>query len=106
MTKEQREAEPSSLEIEERNGAIVLRILDKYVVLTPDQAKDIGTVLQTYSYHAKYGSDPQTTNVLAEQMRAKMQTRIPHVIRSLENKNKTPQYIAQQIVDVLLSEVI
>lgn len=100
------EKQQSSLEIEERNGAIVLKILDKYAILTPDQAKDIGTVLQTYSYHAKYGSDPQSNSQLAEQMRAKMQTRIPHIIRSLENKNKTPAYIAQNIVDVILAEVL
>lgn len=100
------EKQQSSLEIEERDGAIILKILDKYAVLTPDQAKDIGTVLQTYSYHAKFGTDPASKNLLAEQMRAKMQTRIPHIIRSLENKNKTPAYIAQNIVDVLLSEVM
>ena len=100
------ERQQSELEVEERNGAIILKILDKYAVLTPDQAKDVGTVLQTYSYHAKYGSDPTSKNVLAEQMRAKMQTRIPHVVRSLESKNKTPQFIANQIVDILLSEVM
>lgn len=96
----------SSLEIEERKGAIILKILDKYAVLTPDQAKDVGTVLQTYAYHAKFGSDPASKNLLADQMRAKLQTRIPHIIRSMEKTNKTPQYIATEIVDVILAEVL
>lgn len=100
------EKNQSNLEIEERKGAIILKIMDKYAVLTPDQAKDIGTVLQTYSYHAKFGSDPATKNLIADQMRAKMQTRLPHIIRSLEKSGKTPAYIATEIVDVILGEVL
>jgi len=101
----------SELEIEERKGGIIIKMnppkgKSNYVILTPDQAKDVGTVLQTYSYHAKYGNDPASKNMLADQMKAKLQTRLPHIIRSLENKNKTPAYIAQNIIDVILSEVM
>jgi hypothetical protein len=99
-------SEPANLEIEERKGAIVLKLRGEYAILTPDQAKEIGETLQRYSYHAKYGSDPQTRSMMAEQIRAKMEVRIPHVIRSLTQKKKTPQFIANEIVNVILGEIL
>ena len=96
----------SSVELEERKGAIILKILDNYAVLTPDQAKEIGEEMQKMGYHAKYGSDPKTRSMMAEQMRAKMQTRTAHVIRSLEDKGRPPHFIANEIVNILLSEVM
>ncbi len=98
--------EPANLEIEERSGAIVLKLRGEYAILTPEQAKDIGEVMQKYSYHALYGSDPKTQSLMAENIRARMETRIPHVIRSLTQKKKTPQFIANEIVNVILSEVL
>lgn len=99
-------SEPTNLELEERNGAIVIKLRDSYAILTPDQAKEIGETMQKYAYHAKYGSDPKTKSMMAEQIRAKMKTRVAHVIRSLENKKKPPHFIANEIVDILVGEVL
>lgn len=96
----------SRLEIEERKGAIVLRIDEKYAILVPDQAKEIGELMQKYAYHAQYGSDPNVKSLHAEKIRQRMETRIPHVIRSLTQKKKTPQFIANEIVEVILREVL
>lgn len=94
------------LEIEERKGAIVLRIDEKYAILKPEQAKEIGETLQRYAYHAQYGVDPNVKSLHAEKIRQRMEIRIPHVIRSLTQKKKTPQFIAQEIVDVILREIL
>ena len=99
-------SEPAALEIEERKGAIVLKLRGEYAILTPDQAKEIGETMQRYAYHATYGSDPKSRSVRAEQIRGKMEMRIPHVIRSLTQKKKTPQYIANEIINVILGEVL
>lgn len=107
------ESKQSVLDIEERKGAVIIKLTPQqntrkmnYAILPPDQAKEVGEVLQRYAYHAKYGSDPQTKSLQAEQIRAKMQTRVAHVIRSLEQKNRPPAFIANEIVNVLLSEVL
>lgn len=96
----------SRLEIEERDGEIILEFEGKYLALPPKQAVEIGEVLQRYAYHAEYGLDPQTKSLQADQIRARMETRIPHVIRSLTQKKKTPQFIANEIVNVILREVL
>jgi len=96
----------SRLEIEERKGAIVLRIDEKYAILKPEQAKEIGEILQKYAYHATYGSDSNVRSLQAEKIRQRMEVRVPHVIRSLTQKKKTPQFIANEIVNVLLREVL
>lgn len=49
--------------------------------------------------------EEKTESKLAEQIRGKMITRLTHVIKNSQNKNKLPGYIAQEVVDIIFSEV-
>lgn len=94
------------LEIEERNGAIIVKFPGDYIIMPPDQAREVAEVLAKYAYAAQYGSEPKTKSIMAEQIRAKLLNRVSLVIRSLQDKNKKPLYIANEVVNICLSEAL
>ena len=97
---------PATLSIEERNGAIVLYIGETYVILPPDQAMEIGELMVKYGYHAKTGQDHDAKTVISEKIRNKLYQRTSLVIKNLQERKKQPMYVAQSVVDIVLSEVL
>jgi len=96
----------ANLELEERNGAVILTLSGNYAILPPEQAHEVAETLARYAYAAKTGSEPRTKSMIAEQIRAKMVTRISHVIKNLSDRNKPPLYIASEVVNLILSEAL
>ena len=100
------EAGPLELSIEERSGAIVLWFGDDYALLPPEQAMEIGETLMRYGYSAKTGQDIDSKRILSEQIRNKLHQRVSLVIKNLQDKKKAPLFVAQEVVDVVLREVL
>ena len=84
------EQQPSKLEIEERTGAIVIKLMPQNGVMN----------------YAILPTDPVTKSMQAMTIKKKLEARTLHVIRSLKKENKTPEFIAAEIVNILLSEVL
>ena len=96
----------NNLNLELRNGAIILTVNDAYAILTPEQAKAIGEQMCKYAYEAETGLEPKTKSIIADNLRNKLTTRTSLVIKNLHDKKKQPLYIAQSVVDIILSEVL
>jgi hypothetical protein len=97
---------PATLAIEEREGAIVLFIGETYAILPPEQAMEVGQLMTQYGYHAKTGQDVEGKKVMSEQIRNKLFQRVSLVINNLQERKKEPMFIAKEIVDIVLSEVL
>lgn len=95
-----------NLTVEERNGAVILTLEDHYAILTPDQAEQIGEMMARYSYQARTGKTPDSKSVIAERIKGKMVMRCIHVMKSLTDKKKSPEFIANEMVNLILSEAL
>ena len=95
---------PVNLEL--RNGAVVVTISDNYAIFTPDQAVEFAQQMAKYAYEAKTGLAPKDKSAIAERIKEKMVTRCSLVLRSLQEKKKTNLYIANALVDIILSEAL
>lgn len=100
------EISTTELSIEERKGAIVVFFGDDYMILPPEQAMAIGEILVKYGYHAKTGQDHDPKKVMSEQIRNKLLQRLSLVIQNLTERQKKPMYIANEVMDVILREVM
>lgn len=96
----------AALTVEERDGAIVLIIGTTYAALPPQQAIDIGEVLVRYGYSQKTGQDVQAKTILSEKIRNKLFQRVSIVIKNLQERKKQPMFVAQEVVDIVLKEVL
>jgi len=99
------EISTSELSIEERKGAIVMWLGEKYIIMPPEQAMEIGKVLVQYGYHAVTGQDYDAKRVMSEQIRNKLLQRLSLVIKNMSDKGQKPMYVAQEVMDVVLREV-
>ena len=98
-----------TMDVGERDGLVLLRFSQPVteVPLTPELAQKIGETIARASYGATYGTNaPKNKSAIAEALRAKLLTRVTHVIRNLSEKNKPPLFIANQVVDTILSEAL
>jgi hypothetical protein len=102
--------EQATLSIEERDGCIVLFIGTTYAILPPDQAIAVGDLLSKYGRNQVPGavaiSDTRGSTVLTEQIRNKLFQRVSLVINNLQERKKKPMFIAREVVDIVLSEVL
>jgi hypothetical protein len=104
------EGGPAVLSIEEREGAIVLFIGETYAILPPEQAIAVGDLLSKYGRNQVPGavaiSDTRGSTVLTEKIRNKLFQRVSLVINNLQERKKKPLFIAKEVVDIVLSEVL
>jgi len=94
------------LSIEERTGAVALIIGETEAILEPQQAMDIGGILVQYGHHAITGFDAPTRKIVSDQIRNKLGVRVALVAKNLTDRKKSPQFIAQEVVDIVLREVM
>lgn len=100
------EIELTELSIEERQGAIVIVFGDSYMILPPKQAMELGKTLVQYGYHAETGQEQEPERVMSEQIRNKLLQRLSLVIKNMDDRNKKPMYIANEVLDIVLREVM
>lgn len=102
-------SENARLEIEERDGAVMLIILDdegdKYAILPPDQAVDVGEALVKHAYHIKTGSDYEARQILTAELEKRLLNRVTLMIRSMTEKKEKYGYVAQAVIGAVLREV-
>lgn len=94
--------------IGERNGQVVLTFPQpvQWAAFDPETTRQICEAMAREAYQIRYGKAPADgKSVISEEIRARLMTRVTHVIRSLQDKGKLPGFIAAQVVDTILSEV-
>ena len=111
----------TNLLVYERSGAVVLVASGKVddvesikkedvavlnFILKPDEAETIGEQMARDAYKARTGKTPDSNSVIAERIKGKMLFRCAHVIKNLQDKNKSPEYIANEVVNLILSEAL
>lgn len=101
-----KETASTELSIEERKGAIVIWFGDTYVILPPDQALGIGEILLRYAHHAKTGKEIKGEKVISDMIKRKIENRVMVVMANLEQRKKRPEFIAKEIVDIVLREAL
>jgi len=95
------------LEVEEHFGTVVLRFGDgDHAILKPEEAVDIGTTLVRYAHHIQTGLDAPDKSIIATKIRDKLVPRCSLVMKNLYDRNKGHVYIANEIVDICLSEAL
>ena len=102
----------TQMSIEERgNGKIALilnggEFKDAEVLITPQQAKDLGDVLMRYGIHVLTGLETEPGQTISDQIRAKLGVRVQLVAKNLTERGKSPEFIAQETVDIVLRELL
>ena len=102
----------TNLSIEERTGGAIALILnggefkDAEMLITPEQAKDVGEVLMRYGIHALTGQEVEPGQTISDQIRAKLGVRVQLVAKNLTERGKSPEFIAQETVDIVLRELL
>lgn len=96
----------NQLSVEERSGAVALIIGDTEIFLPPQQAMDIGGILVQYGHHAQTGFDAPTRKIVSDRIRNKLGVRVALVAKNLTERKKSPEFIAQEVVDIVLREVM
>ena len=92
----------------ERDGQVVLTfpLPVEWATFDPETARQIGEAMAREAYKAKYGrSSSEKGSVISEQIRTRLISRVTIIIRSMQNKQKLPGYIAAEVVDSVLQEV-
>lgn len=97
------------LTLGERDGMVVIQLPHETneVTITPEVARELGEQIARSAHSAQYGiQSPKNKSQIAEQIRAKLLVRVSHVIRSLREQGKPDIYIANHVVDTILSETL
>ena len=92
----------------ERDGQVVLTFPFpvEWATFDPETARQIGEAMAREAYKAKYGrASNEKGSVISEQIRTRLISRVTIIIRSMQNKQKLPGYIAAEVVDSVLQEV-
>ncbi len=92
--------------IGERDGNVILEFPEpvQWASFDTETARQIGEAIAKQAYETRYGIKPAEGSFLSEQVRHKLITRTKHILRSLEGRH--PEYVASQIVDTVLAEVL
>lgn len=104
---EGRELLASEVTVVERQGLVILGTPERPIAaLEPESARALGEALCRKAYRATFGDDPaENVNIVNEQVRSKLVTRLALVFRNLLEKGKTPEYIAKESLDIVLREI-
>jgi len=77
-----------------------------WLELDPDTAKAVGEEMAKCAFEIHYGKRPTSQNAISLEIRNRLVTRVQHVIRSTQEQKKTPKYVAESVVDTILSELM
>ena len=102
-------SDSGELNVEERSGAIVLTLTNDtqeiYSILPPQQALDVAEAIAKHAYHAQSGRDDVGRKIMSDVWKAKMLTRVTNVLNRELDKGRKPGFIANSLLDIILSEV-
>jgi len=77
-----------------------------WAALDPDTALAVGEEMARSAYTVKYGKAPSQGSTLSREIRNAIITRTMHVIRSTQAQKKSARYVAEAVVDTVLSQVL
>ncbi len=80
-------------------------LTDHEVLLTPQQAMDIGEVLRQCGYFQIHGHLQEEAQPVTDMVRLKLVQRVTTVMKNLDRRNVQPRRIALELVDIVLREV-
>ena len=100
----------TKIEVSDIDGKVLLKFSKdtRNLVMDPENARVIAEGIAKAAYKARYGHKPtggEQRSIISEQIRMRMINRCTHVIRSLQDQKKMPGYIANHVIDIVLSEV-
>lgn len=106
----------SELAVTTQDGVVMLALSDPQPVtlLSPETARSASEQLARAAYKARYGKEaPSDLALVADQIRARVNqqtrdrlvARIALILPSLQDRGKTPGFIAMELVDRILSDV-
>ena len=90
-------------------GRVVMKFPEpkQWIAMDSENCRLIAEAMARAAYECRYGVPAaQGGSNLSEGIRVKLITRVTHVMRSMKEQHKAPQFIAAAIVDVILSEVL
>jgi len=94
----------------EGNSGVLLKVIqgtnDLHVVMPSHQALDIAETIAKMAHVALTGQVGKDKSVLSEMIHNKINRRVELVVQNLVKKKQKPEYIARQIIDIVLQEVL
>jgi len=94
------------LELEGKDNGVLLRLDDRECFIPPDLAIDIARTLISYSGEAKHGGETLAKQATIEAARSILVPRVMLIIKNLQSKKKPPDFIAAEVVDRVLGEIM
>lgn len=95
--------------IGEVKGKVVITMpkLCQEIVMDPETARQAGEALARHSYTARYGVIPeQHISTISNEKREMLATRLKHILRSMTEKQRSPDHIVREIMDTVLAEIL
>jgi len=98
----------TTVAVGERDGQVILEFPEavQWAAFDPETARQIGEAIAKSSYAAKYGKAPSQGSSLSMEIRAKLVARTQHIIRSLQEQHKNSDYVAREVVDTIVAEIL
>ena len=100
--------DPINIGIKDEDGKVIWQFSRKTesIVMDPENARQIAEGTAKAAYACVYGRAPEEgKSVINENMQMKLLNRLTLSIRSMQDKNKKPGYIAAAVLDIVLREV-
>lgn len=108
--------EPTKVAIDDKGGYVLWSFSrpTTNLELEPQKAFEIAEATARAAHRARFGTEPpsdgsyiaqQVRARVTEDLRSRMITRAVLMMRSMVNQERDPNYIAQQLVDTIFSEV-
>jgi hypothetical protein len=102
--------------IKDENGKVVLVFPEavKWCELEPEMARQAAEAMARAAYRCRYRTDPpdgrsalagEIRQRVTKEIRNALVTRVALMLRSLQDRGRAPNAIAQEVVDTLLSRV-
>lgn len=102
-------AETVAIGIEEGKVTLKFQQPVQYARFDGNTGRAIGMEIAKLSYELDTGrkmDDPMAgAQVISAEIQNKLQTRLTHVIKNLQEKQRAPGFIAQEVMNIVLREV-
>lgn len=96
------------LAVGERDGRVVLQFPHavRECIIDPETARQAGEAIARSAYTAHYGTPPPAArSAISAAKRVHLKARATLIVRSLTEAHKSAGYIADHVVDMLLTEL-
>lgn len=99
----------TTLAVGERDGNVVLQFPESvgWAVLDPETARQVGEAIARSAYVCRYGREPDSNrSPIGQQVQQKLVNRVLLILTNLLKRKRPPAYIASEIVDVCMREIL